>query len=69
MAIVTVGGSRVLRQCDTRERTHNHEKGLVDVRGQGCCCYDAMAAAPWEAGEELNEFCPQLGRSGRRQSA
>lgn len=38
-----------------RARAHTHTqprgKGLADVRGQGCCCYDAMAAAPWEAGE------------------
>lgn len=44
-------------------------KGLVGVRGQGCCCYDAMATAPWEASLELNEFPPQLEWSGRRQSA
>lgn len=32
----------------------------VDAHGQGCCCYDAMATAPWEASNELNEFPPQL---------
>lgn len=42
---------------------------LVDARSQGCCCYDAMATAPWEACEELSEFFPQLKRSSRRQSA
>lgn len=58
---VTVGGSRVSRACDrSASADTNVRKGLADARGQGCCCYDAMATAPWEACEELNEFSAQL---------
>lgn len=41
---------------------------LVNAQGRSCCCYDAMATAPWEASDELNEFCPQLKWSSRRHS-
>lgn len=43
-----------------RAHTQTRGRGLVGVRGRGCCCYDAMATAPWEASLELNEFPPQL---------
>lgn len=71
--MVTVGGSQVLRSCQNSVRRAitrtNTSVGLVDAHGLGCCCYDAMATAPWEASEELNEFSPQLKWSSRRQSA
>lgn len=60
------GQLRVVRDGRTLETP---DRGLVDAHGQGCCCYDAMATAPWEACEELSEFFPQLERSSRRQSA
>lgn len=54
-----------VQQTSTRAGT---AAGLVNAHGRGCCCYDAMATAPWEASDELNEFPPQLKWSSRRQS-
>lgn len=50
-------------------RTHAHTHAVCSwARAAGArCCYDAMATAPWEASEELNEFPPQLEWSSRRQ--
>lgn len=70
VTLVTVGGSRVSRACHSGASAQtNAWERLADARGQGCCCYDAMATARWEACEELNEFSPQLKWSSRRQSA
>lgn len=70
VSVVTVGGSRVSWARHSSASAHtNARKGLVDAHGQGCYCYDAMATAPWEACEELNEFAPQLKWSSRRQWA
>lgn len=51
----------------TRTRTDTRF-GFGSAHGLGCCCCDAMATAPWEASEELNEFSAQLEWSRRGQS-
>lgn len=54
--------------CTAQACTQTHEEAPWTRATGGCCCYDAIATAPWEASEELNEFSPQLKRSLRRQA-
>lgn len=53
--------------CSNTSAPTNTQVGGGSARGWSCCRYDAMATAPWEASEELNELSPQLKWSGRQQ--